>query len=43
MYDLLIKNGTIYDGSGQASYQADIGIEENKNKTIVSINKKSKL
>ena len=43
MYDLLIKNGTIYDGSGQASYQADIGIEENKIKTIGSINKKSKL
>ncbi len=25
-YDLVIKDGTIYDGSGQASYVADIGI-----------------
>ena len=26
MYDLIVRGGTIYDGSGGASYQADIGI-----------------
>ena len=26
MYDILIKNGTIFDGSGNSRFQADIGI-----------------
>jgi len=33
-YDLIIRNGTVYDGSGQAPYQADIAI---KNDTIAAI------
>ena len=33
-YDTIIQNGTIYDGSGQAPYQADIAI---KNDTIAAI------
>ena len=28
MYDLLIENGTVVDGSGGARYQADVGIED---------------
>lgn len=28
MYDILIKNGTIIDGSGQPMYKADVGIKE---------------
>lgn len=30
MYDLLIRNGTIVDGSGMPRYRADVGIEGNK-------------
>ena len=33
-YDVIIRNGTVYDGSGQAAYQADIAI---KNDTIAAI------
>ena len=33
-YDLVIRNGTIYDGSGKESFQADIGI---KNGLIIAI------
>jgi len=30
MYDIIIKNGTIIDGTGEPMYKADIGIKENK-------------
>ena len=30
MYDILIKNGTIIDGSGRPMYRADIGIREER-------------
>jgi len=30
MYDILIKNGTIIDGTGKKMYRADVGIKENK-------------
>jgi len=28
MYDIIIKNGTIIDGSGQPMFRADVGIQE---------------
>lgn len=34
MYDLIIRKGTIYDGTGRDTYQADIGIEKD---TITAI------
>lgn len=30
MYDLLIKNGTVIDGSGQPAYAADVAVENGK-------------
>ncbi|MCH8225586.1 MAG: D-aminoacylase [Chloroflexi bacterium] len=30
MYDLLLKNGTIYDGTGAAPYRSDIGIVQGR-------------
>lgn len=30
MFDIIIKNGTIIDGSGEPMYKADVGIRENK-------------
>ena len=36
MYDLIIKNGMIYDGKGSEPFEADIGISEDK---IVAIGK----
>ena len=33
-YDLVIRNGTIIDGSGGARYRADIGINDGKIKNI---------
>ncbi|EKE25502.1 MAG: hypothetical protein ACD_5C00137G0007 [uncultured bacterium] len=30
MFDILIKNGTILDGSGQPMYKGDVGIQEGK-------------
>ena len=36
MYDLIIKNGMIYDGKGSEPFEADIGISEEK---IVAIGK----
>jgi len=36
MFDILIKNGTIVDGTGRKSYRADAGIEKDK---IVKIGK----
>ena len=42
MFDLVIKNGTIYDGTGAAPYVSDIGIENGKIKTIGKITSSSK-
>ena len=36
MYDLIIKNGLIYDGKGSEPFEADIAISEDK---IVAIGK----
>ncbi|MGK7397925.1 MAG: N-acyl-D-amino-acid deacylase family protein [Candidatus Cyclobacteriaceae bacterium M3_2C_046] len=33
-YDILIKDGTIYDGSGNKPYQGDVGIKKDKIKAI---------
>lgn len=33
-YDVIIKDGTIYDGTGAASFQADLGIKKDKIKAI---------
>ena len=30
MYDILIRNGTIVDGSGMPCYRADVGIADGK-------------
>jgi N-acyl-D-amino-acid deacylase len=30
MYDIIIKNGTLIDGSGKSMYRADIGIKEDR-------------
>jgi N-acyl-D-aspartate/D-glutamate deacylase len=30
MYDLLIKNGTIVDGSGRPMYRADVAVRDGK-------------
>ena len=30
MYDLIIKNGLIYDGKGSEPFEADIAISEDK-------------
>lgn len=38
-YSVLIKNGTILDGSGNAPFSADIGIEGNKIKAIGNLEK----
>lgn len=38
MYDLLIKNGTVIDGSGGAGYRADVAISEGKIARIGRIN-----
>ena len=29
-YDLVIKNGTVVDGTGAARYQADIGVAQSR-------------
>ncbi len=39
MYDLVIKNGLVYDGTGKAPFQADLAIEGTKIKEIGKINK----
>ena len=36
-YDLVIKNGSIVDGSGKEQFQADIGIKDGLIKKIGSI------
>jgi N-acyl-D-amino-acid deacylase len=30
MFDIIIKNGTVVDGSGKAGYQADVAVSKNK-------------
>ena len=30
MYDILLKNGTVIDGTGEKPYQADVAIEDGK-------------
>lgn len=35
-YDMVIRNGTLYDGSGKVPYRGDVGI---KNKKIVAVGK----
>ncbi|GIS74891.1 MAG: hypothetical protein CM1200mP12_06100 [Gammaproteobacteria bacterium] len=30
MYDLIIKNGTVYDGTGEKPFFADVAIKGNK-------------
>ena len=42
MYDLVIKNGLVYDGTGKAPFQADLAIEGTKIKEIGKINKPAK-
>ena len=37
-YDLVIKNGSIVDGSGKEKFQADIGIKDGIIKKIGSLN-----
>jgi len=41
-YDIVIKNGTIIDGTGAARYQADLGIADGVIKTIGVINGEAK-
>lgn len=44
MYDIIIKNGTIIDGTGEPMYKADIGIREDKIAEIGNLkNEKSEL
>lgn len=40
-FDLVIKNGTVVDGSGGASYRADVGVTDGKITAIGRINEKS--
>jgi N-acyl-D-amino-acid deacylase len=41
-YDLLIKNGMVVDGSGNARYRADVAIEDGKIAKIGRVNEKAK-
>ncbi len=41
-YDLVIKNGTVVDGSGSARYRADVAITDGKVAKIGRVNEKSK-
>jgi N-acyl-D-amino-acid deacylase len=43
MYDLVIKNGRIYDGTGNVSYTADIGIKDEKINKIGDLSKEQSL
>ncbi len=42
MYDLLIKNGTIVDGSGGAGYRADLAVQDGRIAAIGRVNEKAK-
>jgi len=37
-YDLIVKNGTVIDGSGSTRYRADVGVKDGKIATIGRIN-----
>jgi N-acyl-D-amino-acid deacylase len=39
MYDIIIKNGTVVDGSGKAGYQADVAVSKNKISKIGNLKK----
>ena len=41
MYDLLIRNGTVVDGSGAARYRADVAVAEGRIARIGRINEPS--
>ena len=41
-YDLVVKNGTIIDGSGGARYRADVGILDGKIASIGRIDSKKR-
>ena len=40
MYDIIIKGGTIIDGTGKERFRADVGIEDGKIKKIGDLSKK---
>ena len=42
MYDLIIKNGTVYDGTGEKPFFADVAIKGNKIVTIGELEESSK-
>ena len=42
MYDLVIKNGNIVDGTGTKSFLGDIAIKDNKIEKIGSVSEVSK-
>ena len=41
-YDIVIKNGTVVDGSGGARYRADVAVQDGKIAAIGRINEKAK-
>lgn len=41
-FDLVVKNGTVVDGCGGASYRADVGVTDGRITAIGRINEKSK-
>ena len=41
-YDLLVKNGTVIDGSGSPGYRADVGVVDGKIAAIGRINESAK-
>ncbi len=42
MYDLLIKNGVVVDGSGGARYRADVAVQDGRIAKIGRVNEKAK-
>ena len=38
MYDLIVKGGRVYDGSGMPSYQADVAIQHGRIAEIGRLN-----